>query len=45
MASSHSLASQNLLLDTDGDGVIEITANDDGHHDIGESRDLEQKHI
>lgn len=33
-----SLASQNLLLDTDGDGIIEIsTKNDDGHHDIGES--------
>lgn len=33
-----SLASQNLLLDTDGDGIIEIsTNNDDGHHDIGES--------
>lgn len=32
-----SLASQNLLLDTDGDGVIEIsTDNDDGHHDFGE---------
>jgi hypothetical protein len=31
------LASQNLLLDTDGDGVIEIsTDNDDGHHDLGE---------
>jgi hypothetical protein len=42
MAKLASLASQNLLLDTDGDGVIEIsTANDDGHHDIGESiRDL-----
>lgn len=32
-----SLAKQNLLLDADGDGVIEITTgNDDGHHDIGE---------
>ncbi|MDO8316256.1 MAG: hypothetical protein Q7T12_01905 [Flavobacterium sp.] len=32
-----SLASQNLLLDTDGDGVIEIsTDNDDEHHDFGE---------
>lgn len=32
-----SLASQNLLHDTDGDGVIEIsTDNDDGHHDFGE---------
>lgn len=31
------LASQNLLLDTDGDGVIEIsTDNDDGHNAIGE---------
>jgi hypothetical protein len=29
------LASQNLLLDTDGDGVIEIsTDNDDGHNAI-----------
>jgi hypothetical protein len=33
-----SLASQNLLLDTDGDGIIEIsTGDDDGHHDIGET--------
>jgi hypothetical protein len=42
MAKFASLASQNLLLDTDGDGVIEIsTRNDDGHHDIGELiRDL-----
>jgi hypothetical protein len=42
MARLASLASQNLLVDTDGDGVVEITtANDDGHHDIGESiRDL-----
>lgn len=32
-----SLANQGLLLDTDGDGVIEIsTDNDDGHHDFGE---------
>ena len=32
-----SLANQNLLQDTDGDGVIEIsTDNDDGHHDFGE---------
>ncbi|WP_369769550.1 hypothetical protein [Flavobacterium sp. WC2416] len=37
MAKLTSLASQNLLQDTDGDGVIEIsTDNDDGHHDIGE---------
>ncbi|MFV7236903.1 MULTISPECIES: hypothetical protein [Flavobacterium] len=37
MAKLTSLASQNLLLDTDGDGVIEIsTDNDDGHHDFGE---------
>jgi hypothetical protein len=37
-----SLASQNLLADTDGDGLIEIsTANDNGHREIGESiRDL-----
>lgn len=42
MAKFVSLASQNLLVDTDGDGIIEIsTGNDDGHHDIGESiRDL-----
>jgi hypothetical protein len=42
MAKFASLASQNLLLDTDGDGIIEIsTGNDDGHHDIGELiRDL-----
>jgi hypothetical protein len=33
-----SLASQNLLVDTDGDGIIEIsTGDDDGHHDIGET--------
>ncbi len=31
------LAGQNLLRDTDGDGLIEIsTGNDDGNHDIGE---------
>ena len=37
MAKLSMLASQNLLLDTDGDGVIEIsTDNDDGHHDLGE---------
>ena len=31
------LANQNLLLDTDGDGVIEIsTGSDDSHNDIGE---------
>lgn len=37
MAKFSSLAGQNLLLDTDGDGIIEIsTGNDDGHHDIGE---------
>ena len=30
------LANQGLLLDTDGDKVIEIsTSNDDGHNDIG----------
>lgn len=42
MAKLTTLANQNLLLDTDGDGVIEIsTDNDDGHHDIGEQiRDL-----
>lgn len=37
MAKFASLASQNLLVDTDGDGIIEIsTGNDDGHHDFGE---------
>jgi len=37
MAKLTELAKQNLLQDTDGDGVIEIsTDNDDGHHDIGE---------
>ena len=37
MARLVTLANQNLLMDTDGDGVIEIsTDNDDGHHDIGE---------
>jgi hypothetical protein len=47
MARLASLASQDLLLDTDGDGVIEIsTANDDGHHDIGELiRDLLEQEI
>lgn len=31
------LANQNLLLDTDGDGIIEIsTDDDDGHHAFGE---------
>ncbi|MEL1241301.1 hypothetical protein [Flavobacterium flavipallidum] len=36
------LAAQNLLIDTDNDGIIEITTNsDDNHHDIGEEmRDL-----
>jgi hypothetical protein len=30
------LANQNLLVDRDGDGIIEIsTDNDDGHQDIG----------
>lgn len=37
MAKLTTLANQNLVQDTDGDGVIEIsTDNDDGHHDIGE---------
>jgi hypothetical protein len=37
MAKLTTLANQNLLQDTDGDGVIEIsTDNDDGHHDFGE---------
>ena len=37
MARLITLSNQNLLVDTDGDGVIEIsTDNDDGHHDIGE---------
>lgn len=37
MARLITLNNQNLLLDTDGDGVIEIsTDNDDGHHDLGE---------
>lgn len=37
MSTLTTLAKQNLLQDTDGDGVIEIsTDNDDGHHDIGE---------
>ena len=37
MARLITLANQNLLVDTDGDGVIEIsTDNDDGHHAIGE---------
>lgn len=36
------LAKQGLLVDTDGDGTIEISTNDDdGHHDLGELiRDL-----
>ncbi|WP_231557120.1 hypothetical protein [Flavobacterium sp. AED] len=37
MAKLTTLANQNLLQDTDGDGVIEIsTDNDDAHHDLGE---------
>jgi len=37
MAKLVSLAKQNLLLDADGDGIIEITTGDDDHHhDIGE---------
>ena len=35
MAKITDLANQRLLVDTDGDGVIEIsTDDDDGHHDI-----------
>ena len=38
MAKFSALASQNLLVDTDGDGIIEISTGDhDGHKDIGES--------
>ena len=42
MAKITALAGQGLLVDTDGDGVIEITTgSDDGHHDLGELiRDL-----
>lgn len=42
MAKITALAGQGLLVDTDGDGVIEITTGtDDGHHDLGELiRDL-----
>lgn len=42
MAKITALAGQGLLIDTDGDGVIEIsTNNDDNHHDLGELiRDL-----
>lgn len=42
MAKIASLAGQGLLIDTDADGVIEITTdNDDNHHDLGEIiRDL-----
>jgi hypothetical protein len=37
MAKLITLANQNLLVDRDGDGIIEIsTGNDDGHQDIGE---------
>jgi hypothetical protein len=37
MAKMTTLANQNLLVDRDGDGIIEIsTGNDDGHQDIGE---------
>ena len=45
MAKITALAGQGLLTDTDGDGVIEIsTDNDDGHHDLGELiRDLLEK--
>jgi hypothetical protein len=40
MAKLITLANQNLLVDRDGDGIIEIsTGNDDGHQDIG-SKDL-----
>jgi hypothetical protein len=36
MAKLITLANQNLLVDRDGDGIIEIsTGNDDGHQDIG----------
>lgn len=42
MAKITALAGQGLLIDTDGDGVIEISTNhDDNHHDLGELiRDL-----
>lgn len=42
MAKITALAGQGLLIDTDGDGIIEIsTNNDDNHHDLGELiRDL-----
>lgn len=42
MAKITLLANQGLLVDTDGDGVIEITTGtEDGHHDMGEMfRDL-----
>ena len=45
MAKITALAGQGLLTDTDGDGVIEIsTDNDDDHHDLGELiRDLLEK--
>lgn len=45
MAKLNALAGQGLLTDTDGDGVIELsTDNDDGHHDLGEViRDLLEK--
>jgi hypothetical protein len=39
MAKLITLANQNLLVDRDGDGIIEIsTGNDDGHQDIGSKR-------
>ena len=47
MAKITALAGQGLLIDTDGDGVIEIsTNNDDNHHDLGELiRDLLENEI
>jgi hypothetical protein len=36
MAKLTTLANQNLLVDRDGDGIIEIsTGNDDGHQELG----------
>jgi hypothetical protein len=44
MAKLITLANQNLLVDRDGDGIIEIsTGNDDGHQDIGTNKRFTRK--
>jgi hypothetical protein len=44
MAKINTSKSKNLLVDRDGDGIIEIsTGNDDGHRHWGANKDLENE--